>query len=76
MGKLKLHEAMVVVLIHCSGKTASTEYVSNEIIKRNLYKQKDGGDVFPDQIFLRARKYPKYFDVIDKSTVGLKQKRF
>ena len=71
MGKLKLHEAMVVVLIHCEDKTASTEYVANEIINRDLYKQKDGGDVFPDQIFLRAKNYPKFFEVMDRLTVRM-----
>jgi len=71
VGKLTLHEAMQIVLRDRPNKTDSTENVANEIIWRNLYKQKDGGDVFPDQIFLRARRYPKLFDVIDIKTVKL-----
>ena len=72
MNLLKLHEAMAVVLLKKPNRTDSTENIANEIIERELYKQKDGGDVFPDQIFLRAKNYPKLFIVIDKYTVKLK----
>lgn len=75
MARLKLHEAMIAVLTHCTNRTASTAYVANEIIGRNLYKQKNGGNVFPDQMFLRARNYPDVFEVIDKYTVNLKQSK-
>ena len=61
--KITLHEAMKIVLEECPNRTASTEHISHEIIERKLYTQKDGGDVFPDQIFLRARKYPHLFDL-------------
>jgi len=71
MNTLKLHEAMVIVLIHCPGKTASSDFIANEIISRNLYKQRDGEDVFPKQIYLRARRYPKFFELIDNETVKL-----
>ena len=72
MAHITLHEAMRIVLQDSPDRTASTEYISNEIIRRKLYTQKDGGSVFPDQIFLRARKYPKLFDLVGRTTVKLK----
>ena len=70
--RMTLHGAMQVVLEECPNRTASTEYISNEVIRRRLYTQRDGGDVFPDQIFLRARKYPHLFDLIGRTTVRLR----
>ena len=66
-----LHEAIRLVLEDCPGRKASTLYISKEIESRNLYKQKSGGYAFPDQIFLRSRKYPKWFSVPDRNTIIL-----
>jgi hypothetical protein len=46
-------------------------HICAEIIKKRLYKQMDGGDPFPEQIFLRARKHSEWFEVIDKETISL-----
>jgi hypothetical protein len=58
-----------VALYDCPEKTASTTYVSEQINRRRLYVQRDGGEVFPAQMFLRARKYPQLFTVINRDTV-------
>ena len=67
-----LHEAIKDVLSKKNNKTASTQYISNEIYKNNLYLKKDGGKAQPSQIFLRARNYPDLFEVIDRNTIKLK----
>ncbi len=72
MEKLTLHKAIEIVLAESPNKTASTEEISNQIIKRKLYIQKDGGNVFPDQIFLRAKNYPELFELIGRTAVRLR----
>jgi hypothetical protein len=69
-----LHKAIRLVLEECKDNRASTKHICEEIIQRGLYKQRKGGDVFPDQIFLRARKYLDWFEVIDRSTISLLKK--
>ncbi|CAD5248140.1 conserved hypothetical protein [Imperialibacter sp. EC-SDR9] len=54
---LKLHEAIAVVLLSCENRTASIQYISEEIARRGLYFQKSGGIAPPGQI--RLRTHPK-----------------
>ncbi len=68
-----LHEAIRLVLENCDTKRASVKHICDEIVRRKLYKQRNGGDAFPDQIFLRARKYPKWFELIGRETVVLRK---
>lgn len=67
-----LHEAIRLVLEECPNRRASTTEICDEIIRRKLYLQRKGGKPFPEQIFLRARKRPKWFEVVDGETVALK----
>lgn len=68
---MTLHEAMKIVLKECPGKTATFEYISDEIHKRGLYNQKAGGKAPSSQIRLRARKHPHMFEVIPSNKVRL-----
>jgi hypothetical protein len=38
---LKLHEAIVVVLLNCKGRTAAPDFIATIINKRGLYKRND-----------------------------------
>jgi hypothetical protein len=67
-----LHEAIRLVLEATPGRSASTTEICDEIVRRKLYKQKSGGDAFAEQIFLRARNYPKWFEVLDRDHIELK----
>ena len=67
-----LHEAMVIILEECPNKSTTSDFLSNEISKRNLYKQKTGGIAHPVQILLRARKYPELFEVVGNKVVRLR----
>ena len=69
--ELYLHEAMALVLKDAPNCRASTSFLSDEIWERRLYWQKDGGKAFPEQMFLRARKHPDVFEIIDKDTIRL-----
>jgi hypothetical protein len=66
-----LHEAIRLVLETRANRIASTEWICEEIVRRKLYAQKDGSEPFPEQIFLRARKYPKWFALEGRDTVRL-----
>jgi hypothetical protein len=66
---ITLDDAIRIVLHECPERTGSTIFVSQAINERRLYVQKDGGPVFPDQIFLRARNYPDLFRVLDRTTI-------
>jgi len=70
--QLKLHEAMRVVLQGCTNRTATFSFLSSEIAKRGLYRQKEGGVAPASQIRLRAKNYPKLFEIIPPDKVRLK----
>lgn len=53
---LKLHEAIVVVLLSKDDRTASLEEIRNEIVNGELYFKKDGD--FPDVGQIRLRTHP------------------
>jgi hypothetical protein len=73
---LKLHEAIVVVLINKPNRTATTEEIAKEINKRSLYKKKDLSEVEAGQIKLRAKlsngAYHHLFEFIEPNIVQLK----
>jgi hypothetical protein len=67
-----LHEAMAIILDECPNKSATTVFLSDEISKRNLYKQKTGGIAHSVQIFLRARRYPDLFELEGNKVIRLR----
>jgi hypothetical protein len=58
--KYKLHEAMEIVLRDCPNRIATFNYISEQIRKGGLYKQKEGGPAPPSQIRLRAKNYGQF----------------
>lgn len=67
-----LHEEMAEVLREHGGGWMTMDDVYQEVIKRGRYKKKRGKpETFPDQIFLRARKYPKLFELEGREKVKL-----
>ena len=69
--KRTLHVAMQMVLTEQPDHTASTQFLSDVIAKRGLYSQKLGGIAHSGQIRIRAIKYPKLFEMVDRETVRL-----
>lgn len=67
-----LHEAIRLVLETIPAREASISRISQEIRRRNLYQQKEGGFPKPFQIFLRAKNYGKMFEAIDRENIRLK----
>ena len=76
MGRLKLHEAMAVVLLTQEGKKATTEWIAKEINRRELYQRKDGQSIPDYQIMQRVKlsggKYQPLFEWEDPNLVRLK----
>ena len=72
MAGITLHEALRIVLHDIPDRTASTEHISRKIIKRKLYAQQKHGNIFPEQIFLRARQHPQLFDLDGRTVVTVK----
>lgn len=62
---MTLHDAMIEVL-RDNGKPMTGQELSDEIIKRKTYFQKEGGTPTRSQIELRTKNYPQYF-VYNKS---------
>jgi len=58
---LPLHEAMRIVLLGRKTRTATTQEISAEIERRNLYARKDGDTAKAQQINARARQYRALF---------------
>ena len=58
-----LHDAMRTVLLEQPEHKATTSKLSEEIVKRNLYRRKDGDAARASQINARARKYPQLFTI-------------
>jgi hypothetical protein len=74
VNNITLHEAIKIVLNEMPEKTATINLISKEIEERNLYRQKTGGVAQPFQIFLRAKKYPDLFEIVDTKTIKLKKR--
>ncbi len=70
--KLSLHEAMEQVLREQEGQVASTQLLSEQIAKRELYRRKkDGRFAESGQIRRRALRFPHLFEMSDLNTVRL-----
>jgi hypothetical protein len=73
---LTLHEAIAIVLKTQPKRTATTEYIADEINKLKLYTKKDKSLVLKGQIRLRTKlsngKYHYLFDFIEPNIVKLK----
>jgi len=74
--KLTLHEAIAVVLLNCEDKTASTDFIAEEINRRGLYHRKDGAPLPAYQVMQRTklsnRQYYHLFKFIEPNIVKLK----
>jgi hypothetical protein len=74
--KLTLHEAIAIVLKTQPKRTATTDYIAEEINKLKLYSKKDKSPVLKGQIRLRTKlsngKYHHLFDFIEPNIVKLK----
>ena len=73
---LKLHEAIVVVLINIESRSATTTFIAHEINLRILYKRKDGKALPAYQVkqraFLSNGKYHSLFQFIKPDILKLK----
>lgn len=76
MAKLKLHEAIVIVLAEHENKTASIQEIADEINKRVLYKRKDSAPLPAYQVMQRTKlsngAYHHLFEYIEPDVVRLK----
>ena len=52
---LKLHEAIAVVLLKCKERTATIEFIAEEINKRKLYERKDQNPLPTYQVMQRVK---------------------
>jgi hypothetical protein len=66
---ITLDDAILIVLHDRPDRTAGTAHISEQINQRRLYVHKDGTGVFPEQIFLRARRDPAFFEIVDRETI-------
>lgn len=66
-----LHEAMRIVLADQPEQIASTQFLSDEIARCQFYRQKGGGVAHSGQIRIRAIKYPRLFEIVNRDTVRL-----
>lgn len=78
---LKLHEAIVVVLINREYRTATLNEITQEITDRELYRQQNGEGSFPPKSQIRLRTHPNtkagktyahLFEFIEPDKVKLK----
>jgi len=72
---LTLHEAVAVVLLKQSNRTASFQTIADEIERRNLFPERKGGIALAEQIKLRtsisSSKYKHWFTFIPPDTIQL-----
>jgi hypothetical protein len=66
---ITLSDAILIALHDAPNRTAFTADIAHAINSRRLYVQRTGGPVSPDQIFLRTRRDPDFFQVIDRATI-------
>jgi HTH-type transcriptional regulator/antitoxin HigA len=69
---MPLHEAMRIVLSEKASRTATTQEISEEIARRELYERKDGDAAPTQQINARARNYPALFEFVQPSQIRLR----
>lgn len=76
--KLKLQEAIVVVLSTRKNRSATTQEIADEINTRNLYQKKDSSPVHASQIMMRTTlskgQYSHLFEFEKPNTVNLRNK--
>jgi len=76
MSKLKLHEAIAVVLLGKENRTASIEEIANEINERELYERKDNEPLPAYQVMQRTKlsdgRYHHLFEYIEPNIVRLR----
>lgn len=68
-----LHEAMRIVLSEVEDKTMHASDLADEIYKRKLYLQKDGGKAQYTQIRARCGHYPEMFEALKGNKIRLKE---
>ncbi|WP_373815541.1 HTH domain-containing protein [Porphyromonas loveana] len=66
--KMTLHEAMILIIKEKGISPMSSTDIAQEVNKRKLYIKDDKTEVEPDQIKLRAMKYPQYFEINKERT--------
>ena len=69
---LTLHEAIAVALLKFPSWKASYEDVAKVIDEKQLYAERQGGVALSKQCFLRAKNYPKLFELVNKEVVRLR----
>ena len=73
---LTLHEAVAVVLLKESNRTATFQIIADEIERRNLFPERKGGITLAKQIELRtaiaSSKYKHWFDFTKPDIIKLK----
>ena len=74
--KLKLHEAIAVVLLNAENRTATIHEIAQEINRRQIYRRKDEASLPPYQVMMRAKlskgKYANWFEWKEPDIVRLK----
>lgn len=74
--KLKLHEAIAVVLLSKDGRMAHIEELANTINSRKLYQRKDGNLLPAYQVMQRTKlangQYHHLFEYLEGDMVRLK----
>ncbi len=81
MSKLKLHEAIAIVLLNKSNRTMSFDEISEEIARRELYiRPKDGSPPPPYQIKMRTTlaggQYHYLFEHIKPDLIRIRNYKF
>lgn len=71
----KLHEAMRIVLSEAENKTMKASDLADEIYKRKLYLQKDGGKAQYTQIRARCGHYPDVFEALQGNKIRLNENK-
>lgn len=61
--RIKLHEAMCIVLKEHSNKSMRYNELAAAIWNRDLYRKRNGGKASSSQIMLRAKNYPDLFSI-------------
>jgi len=73
---LTLHEAVAVVLLKESNRTATFQIIADEIERRNLFPERKGGITLAKQIELRtaitSNKHKDWFEFTKPDIIKLK----
>ncbi|MDD3704565.1 MAG: hypothetical protein PHC45_00650 [Clostridiaceae bacterium] len=68
-----LHEAMRIVLSEAEDNTMHAAILADEIFKRGLYFQRDGGKAQYNQIRARCGHYPNLFVALPRNFIKLRE---